>query len=321
MRNNQKDIQIVINKGKLIKKLNSNSRGIHNEASLYRWHSKYYVVRKVGKQYNLSTQQLITLEKNLHVFYNLLKKHLRVIGLPKIFLTEINIKQNTILLITEYFPKGKVVEIKTTTQKVKYFKAISKSIIELTSSRRNLYLNQLICSIDPNPDNFFIDSRGKLIYNDFTPPLYRKDGKWFEFRRKDEIHAKKSDKEKRYFTGFNLLLIFINKIRIYLSFSDYLKFIQWLFNEIDKLHLLQQNPVTVFPKIYKEISSGKVLDFQEFEQYATLRDILRFNLSFNKDLTSLQISKIYKKSKKLDGINVLIKKLYGKNKNSYSRGR
>jgi len=315
MRNNQKDIQIVINEGRLIKKLNSNSNGIHNEASLYRWQNKDYVVRKVGKQYNLSAQQLVTLEKNLHVYFNFLKKHL-IIELPKIFLTKINKKQNNILLITEYFSKGKVVEIKVTAQKVKYFKAISKSLIKLTNSNSNLYLNKLICSIDPNPDNFFVDSKDKLIYNDFTPPFYRKYGKWFEFRRKDEIHAKKSDKEKRYFTGFNLLLIFINKIRIYLSFSDYLKFVQWLSNEIDKLHLLQKNPITVFPKIYKEISSGKVLDFQEFEQYATLRDILRFSLSFHKDLNSLQISKIYKKSKKLDGINVLIKKLYGKNKNS-----
>lgn len=320
MRNNQKDIQIVINDGKLIKKLNFNSGGIHNEASLYRWQSKDYVVRKVGKQYNLSIQEVITLEKNLHAYYDLLKKYL-VIDLPKIFLTKIDKKQNIILLLTEYFSKGKVVEVKTVTQKIKYFKAISKLIIKLASSKNNLYLNQLICSIDPNPDNFFIDSKGKLIYNDFTPPFYREKGKWFEFRRRDEIHAKKSDKEKRYFTGLNLLLLFINKTRIHLSFIDYLKFVQWLSGEIDGLHLLQQNSINIFPKIYKEIPSSKMLDFLKFEQYATLRDILRFNLTFRKDLTSFQIKKIYKRSKKPDGIDILIKKLYGKNKNSYSRGR
>lgn len=320
MKSNQKNIQIIISEGKLIKKLNSNDKGVHNEASLYKWVDNYYVVRKVGKQYNLSNKQLITLEKNLHIYYNLLNKHLDI-GLPRIFLTEIDKKQNVILLITEYFPKGKVVEIKTVFQKVRYFKIISKLIIKLTISNSNLYLNQLVCSIDPNPDNFFIDSQGRLIYNDFTPPFYREKGKWFEFRRMDEIYAKKSDKEKRYFTALNLLLIFVNKTRVYISFYDYLEFIKWLSSEINKSHLLSKNNIINFPSFFNEVYVRKVFDFRKFERYAVLRDILRFALSFNKNLTSDQIKDIYKKSKRSDGSNILIKKLYGKDKNSYSGGR
>lgn len=319
MINNKNYVEKIVHNGRLVKKLNVNNK-VNSGAYLYRWLDNEYVVRKVGKQYNLSTGQLVVLEKNLHIYYKLLQKRSNV-NVPKTFFTKIDKQQNAILLITEYFPKGKITEVKNVSQKIKYFKAISKFIIKLASSNKNLYLNKLIRSIDPNPNNFFIDSKNEFIYNDFTPPLYRKNGKWFEFRRRDEIHAKKFDKEKRYFTGFNLLLIFINKARIYLSFSDYLKFVRWLSNKIDRLYLLQQNPIVVFPKIYKEILSGKVLDFHKLEQYATLRDILRFILTFRKDLTSFQIKKVYERSKKPDGINILIKKLYGKNKDSYSGGR
>lgn len=317
---NKKNIRTIIDNGKLVRKLNLNRVGVHNEALLYKLQGSNYVVRKVGKQYNLSTQQLITLEKNLHTYYNLLKKHL-LISLPKFFLTEIDKKQNIILLVTEYFPQGKVVEIKKVSLKVRYFKAISRLIIKITSSSNNLHVNRLICSIDPNPDNFFLDLKGKLIYNDFTPPFYCKKGRWVEFRRKDEIHAKKSDKETRYFTGLNLLLIFVNKTRIYLPFSDYLKFTQWLSDEINRLHLLRQNPITIFPKIYNDILSGKILDFNELGKYATLRDILRFVLTFNKSLNELQIKEIYKKSKKSNGVDILTQKIYGKNQSSDNGSR
>lgn len=316
---NKNCIETILNSSKLIKKLNVNGGNFNSEAYLYKLRSNYYVVRKIGNQYNLSAKRLAVLEKDVNNYYKILKKHLPN-NLPNIFLTKIDKKQKVILLATEYFSK-KIIDIKNISQKFKYFKVISKLIIKLVSSRSNLYLNNLICSIDPSPDNFFLDSKNKLIYNDFTPPLFRKDGKWSEFRRLDEINAKKSDKEKRYFIGLNLLLIFINKARIYLSFSDYLKFVRWLFNKINRLHLLQQNSLVVFFKIYKEILSDKVLDFHKLKQYATLRDILRFTLTFRKDLNSFQIKKIYERSKKIDGIDILIKKLYGKNKNSYNRSR
>ena len=308
MINNKNDIEKIIHSGKLVEKLNVNSNNVNNEAYLYRWLNDQYVVRKVGKQYNLSTKQLVVLEKNIHIYYKLLKKHLPI-NLPKAFFTKIDKQRNTILLVTEYFPKGKIIEVKNVSEKVKYFKAIVRLVIKLASSRSNLYLNKLICSIDSNPDNFFIDSKNKLIYNDFTPPLYRKHGKWLEFRRRDEMHAKKSDKEKRYFTGFNLLLVFVNKIRIHLPFSDYLKFVEWLSNEIQKSHFSIKNNIGKFPKIFNEIYNKKVVDFNKLEKYAVLRDLLRFTLSFRKDLTSIQIKEIYKKSKKIKGVLYLEKKL------------
>src|SRR3989344_550074 len=163
MINNKNDVEKIIHDGKLVKKLNVNSNNVNNEAYLYRWLDDQYVVRKVGKQYNLSTKQLVVLEKDLCIYYKLLKKYLPV-NLPKVFFTKIDKQQNTILLVTEYFPKGKIVEVKNVSQKIKYFKAISKLVIKLANSRNNLYLNKLICSIDPNPDNFFIDSKNKLIY-------------------------------------------------------------------------------------------------------------------------------------------------------------
>lgn len=320
MINNKKDVEDFLNNGKLIKKLNTNSNKINSEAFLYKWKHNNYVVRKIGKQYDLSPRQLITLEININIYYKLLQKY-PSIGLPNIFFTKVDIQKNNILLITEYFSKGKIVEIKTISEKVKYFKAIAKLIIKLANSSNNLYLNKLICSIDPNPDNFFINSRGKLVYNDFSPPLYYKNGKWLEFRRHDEMHAKKSDKEKRYFTGFNLLLVFVNKTRIYLPFSDYFNFVVWLSNEIHKSNLSNNSNILRFPEIFNKIYTKKIVDFNVVEKYAVLRDILRFALSFRQDLTNSQIKEIYKKSKKSDGINILIKKLYEKNKSSNSRVR
>jgi len=315
MINNKNNVEKIIHNGKLIKKLNV-INNVNNEAYLYRWLDDRYVVRKIGKQYNLSIKELVVLEKDICIYYKLLKKHLSI-NLPKIFLTTIDKKQNTILLVTEYFPKGKVVDIKTISQKVKYFKNIVELIIKLASSKNNLYSNNLICSIDPNPNNFFIDSKNQLIYNDFTPPLYRKNGKWFEFRRWDELHAKKSDKKKRYFTGFNLLLVFINKTRTYLAFSNYLKFVEGLSNQIQKYDLSNNN-IAKFPEVFKDVLLKKVVDFSKLEKYAVSRDLLRFALSFREDLTSSQIKEIYKKSKGLDGIKILTKKLYEENKSSNS---
>jgi hypothetical protein len=313
MENNQKNIEKILDNGKLVKKLNNTSiNKFNSQACLYRWQGNQYVVRRIGKQYNLSTRQLVVLEKNLHIYYELLRKFLPI-GLPKIFFTKIDKQRGTILLVTEYFSKRKIGEIKNASEKVKYFKVIAKLIIKLASSSSNLYLNKLICSIDPNPNNFFIDSKNKLIYNDFSPPLYCKHGKWFEFRRQDELHAQKSDKEKRYFTGFNLLFVFVNKTRIHLPFPDYLKFIKWICNEIHKSHLSNKNNIREFPEVFKKLYAKKAIDFSKLEKYAVLRDILRFAISFRKDLTSSQIKKIYKKSKRLDGIKILTKKLYEKN--------
>lgn len=320
MRNNQNNFHLVIEEGKLIKRLNNTSNKFNNEAFLYKWLNNHYVVRKIGKQYNLNAYNLAKLEKNLNTYYRLLKIN-NIVNVPKTFLTKIDKQQKNILLVTEYFPKGKVVEVKNVLRKIKFFKKIAKLIIKLSSSNKNSYLNKLIYSIDPNPDNFFIGSNDKIIYNDFTPPLYYENKKWVEFRRQDELDTKKSDKEKRYFTGFNLLLIFINKTRIQLPFTDYLRFVVWLSKEIEKSHLLSKNNIRRFPEVFNEIYTKKIVDFSKVEKYAVLRDLLRFSLSFNQDLTNIEIKEIYKNSKKLNGVKILTKEIYAKNQNSNSRIR
>lgn len=308
MINNKNDIENFLNDKKLGKKLSVNSNNFNNEAYLCRWHNDQYVVRKIGRQYNLSAKQLVVLEKDIRIYYKLLKKLIPA-NIPKIFFTKIDKKQNSILLVTEYFTKGKIVEVRDVSKKVKYFKSISKLIITLASSKRNINLNKLICSIDPNPENFFIDFKNKFIYNDFTPPLYRKNGKWSEFRRQDEMYAKKFNKERRYFTGFNLLLVFVNKTRIYLSFFDYLKFIKWICNEINKSRLLNNNNIKEFPRVFTDLYTKKVVNLNKFKKYAVSRDLLRFNLSFREDLTSDQLKEIYKESKKFDNVLYLEKKI------------
>ncbi|MCE9585313.1 hypothetical protein K8Q94_01675 [Candidatus Nomurabacteria bacterium] len=318
MINSKNNIDMVTDEGKLIKSLNTISGKFNSEAYLYKYLDNYYVVRKIGKQYNLSPEQLVILEKNLHTYYVFLKRYVPI-NLPKTFFTKIDKNDDAICLVTEYFPKGKITEVKNISKKLKYFKIVSKLIIKLSSSNNNLYLNKLTCSIDPNPDNFFINSNSKVVYNDFTPPLYRTDGKWLEFRRQDELHTKKTDKEKRYFTGFNLLLVFVNKTRIHLPFSDYLKFVTWISKEIQNSNLSSENNLGKFPEVFNEIYIKKGVDLNVFEKYAVLRDLLRFTVSFNKDLTSDQIEVIYKNSKVPDGIKILTKKLYAKNQSSNSR--
>lgn len=308
MKNNQKLVEQIFQNGKLIKKLNSNDSSFNSEAYVYRWLDHEYVVRKIGEQYNLTNNQLSNLEKNVRTYYGLLQKHL-TIGLPKIFLTAMLKEREALLLVTEYFQDRKVVNYKNNSRKLEYFRTIAMALINLVNSKSNIYLSKLICSIDPNPDNFFVDLQGKVIYNDFTPPLYRKNGKWLEFRRQDELHAKKLDKEKRYFTGLNLLLVFVNKTRTHLTFSSYLKFIKWLSDEIQKQGVLTKNNLEKFPIFYKDIQAKREVDYKKLEKYAVLRDILRFALTFDKNITNRQIKEIYKKSKRADGIKILSKKI------------
>lgn len=320
MKNNQKLAEQIFQNGKLIKKLNSSGSAFNSEACVYIWLDNHYVVRKIGKQYNLTDNQLVNLGKNIHTYYKLLQKHL-TIGLPKIFLTVMLKEQGVLLLVTEYFEDRKVVNVKNNSRKLEYFRTITMALIDLINSKSNVYLSKLICSIDPNPDNFFVDLKGGVVYNDFTPPLYRKDGKWLEFRRRDELHAKRTDKEKRYFTELNLLLVFVNKTRIHLTFSSYLKFVRWLSDEIQKQGASTQSNLIKFPILYKEIEVKKEVDFKKFEKYAVLRDLLRFALTFDKNLTNRQIKEVYKKSKRADGLKILTKKLYEQNKSSNSRVR
>jgi hypothetical protein len=309
MKNNQKLAEQIFQNGKLIKKLNSSGSAFNSEACVYIWLDNHYVVRKIGKQYNLTDNQLVNLGKNIHTYYKLLQKHL-AIGLPKIFLTTTLKEQDVLLLVTEYFQNRKVINYKNNSRKFEYFRIIAMALINLINSKSNIYSSKLICSIDPNPDNFFVDLKGQIIYNDFTPPLYRKNGKWLEFRRRDELHVKRTDKEKRYFTGLNLLLVFVNKTRIHLTFSSYLKFVRWLSDEIQKQGASTQSNLIKFPILYKEIEVKKEVDFKKFEKYAVLRDLLRFALTFDKNLTNRQIKDVYKKSKRVDGLKILTKKLY-----------
>ena len=368
MINNKNDVEKIIYNGKLVRKLNVNNNNVNSEAYLYRWLGNQYVVRKVGKQYNLSTKQLVVLEKDICTYYLLLKKLLSN-NLPKIFFTKIDKQQNAILLVTEYFPKGKIAETKSISQKVKYFKAVSNLIVKLVRFNRNRGLDKLICSIDTNPENFFLNKKGKIIYNDFTPPLFLRENEiWFEFRRKDEMHVLKSEKEKRYFSDVNLFLNFINKVRIYLPFNEYVKFIKWVskikgikpqgkpwtrkelakaraspatscgvlnlsirrrlgrcereysFTRSSLVEIIKAkksvNNLSIFPKIFEEISQKPTIEScYKFKNDAGARDLLRFSVSLNRELTENKVKEIYKESKKRGGVLYLEKKLKKLNKN------
>ena len=294
MKNNIK-LNDVISKGEFIKTLNPSDKEFRSQADLYLWKENYYVIRTIGKQYDLSGNQLIRLERNLKKYYSLLKKHLNL-ALPEIFASSINKQKGVVLLITDFFQNGSIVKILPTDKKVRHLKTTALALIELISSEKNINAkNKLICSLDTNPENFFLNKKGKVVYNDFTPPLFR-DTKdvWFEFRRKDEIHVSKAEKEKRYFGGVNLLLNFINKVRIYLPFTEYIKFIKWASKIIKEEKAL--NNLSIYPKIFEEIDKKPMVkSCYKFKNYAGKRDLLRFSLSLNKKLSPNQIKEIYKK--------------------------
>jgi hypothetical protein len=305
---NSVNLNKVIAKGKFIKNLNKDSKKFHNQADLYLWQKKYYVVRTIGKQYVESDKHLIRLEKNLQRYYFFLKKHLSL-ELPETFFSFPDKNNGTVLLITEYFSKGSVTDILFITKRVKQFKIIAQALIKLISSKNNIHLdNKLICSIDTNPNNFFLNNNNTIVYNDFTPPLYReKNGIWFEFRRKDERHVLKAEKEKRYFVGVNLLLNFVNKVRIYLPFDIYIKFIKWMDKTVREVKY-PNNDLLVFIQILKEFNKAPLLNSYKFKNYSNIRDLLRFSLSLNGKLNENQLEEIYRKSKKPNGL------LYLKNK-------
>lgn len=304
----------VITEGKFIKNLNKGSTEFHNRADLYLWQKKYYVVRIIGKQYVESDKQLIRLEKSLQKYYFFLQKYLSL-KLPNTFFCFLDKNKSTIFLITEYFPKGRITDVSFTLKRVKQFKIIAQALIKLISSKSNIYLDKkLICSIDTNPNNFFLSSNDNIVYNDFTPPLYReKNGNWFEFRRKDEIHVLKTEKEKRYFVGVNLLLNFVNKVRIYLPFDVYIKFIEWMDKTVRGIKY-PNNDLLIFIQILKEFNKAPILNSYKFKNYSNVRDLLRFSLSLNGKLNENQLKKIYKKSKNPNGILYLEKKIKNLNK-------
>ncbi|HEY4503251.1 MAG TPA: hypothetical protein VJC14_02360 [Candidatus Paceibacterota bacterium] len=298
IRNNDNTEKILVN-SKFVKNLNVTGDKLHCEAGLYVSLGRKYVIKKIGRQYKLNSTELILLEKSVSRYYDHLKKIIPN-NVPKIFLTKIDKEKNCILLVTEYLPLGKVTAIKDISMKIKYFNEIIKLILKISNKKGNTSGNKLKCSIDPNPDNFFLDSENKIVYNDFTPPLYRENGKWVEFRRRDEAHAKKSEKETRYFSEINLLLAFINKTRLYLTLDEYLKF--------SRSHFSTNNKVKQFVKIFDEVRSERVASFDKLEKHVVRRDLLRFALSFRKGLTSTQVGELYKKSKKPNGVVFLEKK-------------
>jgi len=302
----------VVSNGKLVKNLTIGRQTFNNQADLYLYYGKNYVIRKIGHQYNLSGSQLIKLEEEILRYYKLLKKCF-TLKLPKVFLIKIDNNHNIVVLMTEYFSGGSVTEVSSAAGRSRYFKKILLAIIRLVTSKNNLdSRKKLIYSIDPNPNNFLLNKKGVIFYNDFTPPLFRKNGSWLEFRRIDEVHAKKSDKEKRYFTGINLLLAFVNKTRIYLPFADYLKLLKWLSIKIQSLPFTDSSLVK-FTKIYKKLISGEKIKLSDFNKQIVSRDLLRFILTFRGDLTVGQIKKLYKQSKQSDGVDILINKVYEKN--------
>lgn len=306
---NRIDLGKVISEGKFIKNLNKDGAKFHSQANLYLWKKKFYVIRTIGKQYIIgSDKHLVRLEKSLHIYYLFLKKYLSL-KLPEVFVSFLDEKKGIILLMTEYFPKGNIVSLRLTTQRIKQFKVIAKALIKLVSARKNIcFKNKLICSIDTNPNNFFLNKKNGVVYNDFTPPLYReKNGIWFEFRRKDESHVLKTEKEKRYFVGVNLLLSFVNKVRIYLPFDIYIKFIKWMNKAVYEVKY-PTNDLLVFIQILEEFNKAPILNSYKFKNYSSIRDLLRFSLSLNDKLNENQLKEIYKKSKKPNGL------LYLKNK-------
>jgi hypothetical protein len=313
---NSIEIDRVVSEGKFIKNLNKDGKKFNSQADLYLWKKKFYVIRIIGKQYIIgSDKQLARLEKSLHIYYYFLNKYLRL-KLPEIFISSLDEKKGIIRLMTEYFPKGSIANSGLKTQRIRQFKMVAKALIKLISSGKNICLkNRLICSIDTNPDNFFLSKKNAIVYNDFTPPLYReKNGIWFEFRRKDEIHVSKTEKEKRYFNGVNLLLNFVNKVRIYLPFEDYLKFIKWLCTAINDTKF-SADDLDIFIKIIREFNKAPIVNSYKFKKYSSVRDLLRFSLSLNDKLDESQLKEIYKRSKKPDGLFYLKNKV--KNLMSY----
>jgi hypothetical protein len=297
MGNNKSSISNIHYNGKLLKQLNISADNINNEAYLYKWFDSQYVVRKAGKQYNLPNERLVLLKKDICTYYAILKKYLPN-NLPDTFFSKLDKKQGVILLITEYFPKGKITEVKNYSKKVKYFKAAYELLTKVINSKGNLNRDQLKYSIDPNPENFFINKQNDIIYNDFTPPLfYKKNNTWLEFRRKDELHTLKSEKEKRYFNQANLLFNYLNKARIFLPFLEYVNLIKWVHKQTSGSKTL------VFSEILKElVHNPSVENCYKFKENVELRDLLRFLISLKKSFSKEEIKEIYNKSKKSDGV-------------------
>jgi len=296
---------LILKDGILIKKLNTHNTKYRSKAFLYKYNKKFYVIREIGHQYNLSEKNVILLEKNINIYHKLLN-NFSLLDLPSIFVTYTDVNKK-IFLLTEYFSNGTILNLNINF-KIKSFKKVAKIIIYLFLKNNNYKRSNLIYSIDPNPSNFYINSNREIVYNDFTPPLFLVDNKWKEFRRIDELKENKNLKQKRYFSGLNLLLVFVNKTRLYLSYNNYLRFIKWLILEIKDDNRLITSDFYILTDLIKEVENKK-FSVAKYTNKIVLRDLVRFYISFNKNLKKQELNIIYKRYKIVNSNKVLMKVL------------
>lgn len=281
----------IISKGTFVKNLNDKELG--TVASLYLFNNKSYVVRDIGRQYSVKDSDLYILENNIKKYYKALKKT-NTFKVSSLFEIYSNRDKKIVSLLTEYF---KVKAIKEDYNNLQNFKKIFSLIISLINTKGNINKKgKLNVSIDTNPDNFFIVN-GKIFYNDFTPPLFLDaGGSWNEFRRIDEKSQLKKDKEVRYFSPENIIVNFLNKARLYLTFNDYKKLVRYSFKKTKVLNI--SKVASTLDSLYsisaKQIETNQISDFTK---YITKRDILRFNFTLNGNNSVQKINEFFKKFK------------------------
>jgi len=187
-------IKKITSEGVLIQTINNHK--FSSIAHVYSFNNERYVIREIGRQYSLKSADLKILKKNIKKYYKILAQT-KTFRVPNLFELEIDKKENKLLLLTEYFENN---AIKKGCDNLVEFIKIAEVIFRLINNKNSFnQKGKLNISVDTNPDNFFIVGND-IVYNDFTPPLFRQtNGEWLEFRRSDEMGQIKKNKEMRYF--------------------------------------------------------------------------------------------------------------------------
>ena len=295
-------LQDVLIKGKFEKVLFDKKFG--NKADLHNLNGQNYVVRTIGRQYNLTRERRAELHDSIERYYQFLRG-IKILGVPEVFMIQYATDSSSILLLTEYFRHDLSNTGLTGRKRVALFQEILLNLLEMINLRTNLGTT-MVLAIDPNPKNFMFNFPGKIYYNDFTPPLFREKGEWSEFRRSDELEAKKIDKEKRYFSRRGVILNFIYKSRLYLPVNDYQNLLDWTTRKIN----LSFTGIELKDSFVK-LLTGSPRDIMEMVESLTadltVRDILRFMVTKFYSFSPEKIEAIYKDSKKTDGVAMLRK--------------
>jgi len=285
-------IKKIISEGILIKKINNHK--FSSIASVYSFNKKHYVVREIGHQYSLKLTEFNILEKDIKQYYKNLKKT-NTFRVPDLFEIFFDTKQKRLLLLTEYFKNN---AINNGCNNLKIFKKIALILLKLVSLKDNVNKKgKLNISIDINPNNFFISNRD-IVYNDFTPPLFRQtSGKWTEFRRIDEKKQKKRSKKMRYFSAENVIVNFLNKARLHLTFDEYKKLVIYVFKKMDLFYRNKSTNVLYSLYINLVEKADKNKEDVDFNKYITKRDVARFKLTLNKQIKNPELGELFKKFK------------------------